>query len=80
MSLRRRRQFALVQVPSATRVALGLNLGRVDDLGARSGVERLTAATGMCSHRIDLTVDDVVSGALDADVVALLALAAEHAA
>lgn len=79
VSLRRSRQFALVQVPSARRVALGLNLGRVGDLDAHASARRLTPTSGMCSHRVDLTAADVADGRLDDEVVALLALAAEHA-
>lgn len=54
VSLRRRRQFALVEVPSAKRVRLGLNLKGAEP------TERVRAATGMCTHSVDLpAVDDV---------------------
>ena len=54
VSLRRRRQFALVEVPSARRVLLGLNLKGAEPSG------RVVAATGMCTHAVDLpSVDDV---------------------
>ena len=58
--LRRARQFALVQAPSAKRVTLGLNLDATPD------DRRITAVTGMCSHLVELpdpaSVDDVVAG------------------
>lgn len=54
VSFRRRKQFALVEAPSAARVSIGLNLRGAEP------TERLVAATGMCTHRVDLTaVDDV---------------------
>jgi hypothetical protein len=48
VSLRRRKQFAVVQAPSAKRVDLGLNLAGVEPSG------RLLAARGMCTHRVSL--------------------------
>lgn len=64
VSLRRSRQFALVEVPNAKRVQLGFNLRGV------APTERLRAMTGMCTHRVDLTshadVDDEVLGWLRA--------------
>ncbi len=60
VSLRRSKQFALIEAPSAKRVQLGLNLRGVDPVG------RLRGATGMCTHRVDLTgveeVDDELRG------------------
>ena len=60
VSLRRRRQFALVEVPSARRVRLGFNLRGADPSG------RVTATSGMCTHTVDLPavadVDDEVRG------------------
>ncbi len=54
VSLRRRKQFALIEVPSAARVRLGLNLASLEPAG------RLKRATGMCSHAVDLaSVDDI---------------------
>lgn len=54
VSLRRRRQFALVEAPSAKRVRLGFNLKGAAPAG------RVTATTGMCTHAVDLPgVDDV---------------------
>lgn len=58
VSLRRRRQFALVEPATRTRIDLGLNLGDTVPAG------RLEAARGMCSHVVRLTtaadVDDAV--------------------
>jgi hypothetical protein len=60
VSFRRQRQFALVQAPSAKRVTLGLNLDATPD------DPRVSAVTGMCSHRVDLpdaaSVDEAVAG------------------
>lgn len=54
VSLRRSRQFALIRAATVKRVELGLNLPGVTPAG------RLRAASGMCSHRVDLHhVDDV---------------------
>lgn len=54
VSLRRRKQFALVEAASAKRVQLGINLADA------TPTERLKAAVGMCTHRVDLaTIDDV---------------------
>lgn len=59
VSLRRRRQFALVEAPSAARVQLGLNLKGVEPTA------RLTAAGGMCTHRVDVRGVDEVDGELE---------------
>ncbi|GAA1941751.1 hypothetical protein GCM10009775_36900 [Microbacterium aoyamense] len=60
VSLRRSKQFALVEPASAKRVQLGLNLRGVEPVG------RLEAYSGMCTHRVSLTsvdeVDDEVRG------------------
>ena len=54
VSLRRSKQFALIEPASAQRIALGLNLGDVPSTG------RLLAASGMCTHRVDVrTLDEV---------------------
>lgn len=56
VSLRRGKQFALVEAPSAARISLGINLQGV------MPTERLRGATGMCTHRVDVTsVDEVDS-------------------
>lgn len=60
VSFRRRKQFALVQAPSAKRIQLGLNLPDTPKDG------RVKAVSGMCSHRVDITgaaeIDDAVTG------------------
>ncbi|WP_146794121.1 DUF4287 domain-containing protein [Agrococcus baldri] len=54
VSLRRRKQFAVVEAASAKRVQLGINLGDAKP------TERLKAAGGMCTHRVDIaTIEDV---------------------
>ncbi len=54
VSLRRAKQFAVIEAPSRTRVALGLNLRGVEPGG------RLLAAGGMCTHRVDVSaLDDI---------------------
>ncbi|PZF85651.1 DUF4287 domain-containing protein [Jiangella anatolica] len=64
VSLRRKKQFALVEAPSAKRLQLGFNLRGV------APTDRLRAMTGMCTHATDLTdvgdVDDLVAGWLRA--------------
>jgi hypothetical protein len=64
VSLRRAKQFALVEAPSRTRIALGLNLRDVEAGG------RLLAAGGMCTHRVDVStladIDDELLGWLRA--------------
>jgi len=64
VSLRRKRQFALLEVPSAQRVRLGLNLKSAEP------TERLRATGGMCTHSVDLpdleAVDGEVAGWLSA--------------
>ncbi len=54
VSLRRHKQFALIEPASAQRIALGLNLG---DAPASA---RLLTVKGMCTHRVDVrTLDDI---------------------
>ncbi|WP_260478702.1 DUF4287 domain-containing protein [Kibdelosporangium aridum] len=64
VSLRRSKQFALIEPKSAKRVELGLNLEQTPP------TDRLRAAGGMCTHRVALTdvaeVDDEVAGWLRA--------------
>lgn len=64
VSLRRRKQFGLIQAPSAKRVELGLNLPGSEP------TERLQASSGMCTHRVNLTdpsdLDEEVIGWLTA--------------
>ena len=60
VSLRRSKQFALVEAPSAKRVQLGLQLRD------HPTTDRLLAGNEMCSHRVNLTtaveVDDELLG------------------
>ena len=49
VSFRRAKQFALVKVPSAKRVTLGLNLDPTPD------DDRVQEVSGMCSHQVTLT-------------------------
>lgn len=62
VSLRRKKQFALIQPSTKTRIDLGINLKGVAPQG------RLEAMTGMCTHKVKLTSVDEV----DADVKAWL--------
>ena len=65
VALRRRRQFGLVQAPSASRVALGLNLP-----GAPAESRVVATPGAMCGYRVDLpdlaAVDEEVLGWLAA--------------
>jgi len=69
VSLRRSKQFALIEVPSAKRIQLGLQLPGVD-LGGR-----LRAGNTMCSHRVDVTA----AGEVDDELVGWLRAAYEGA-
>jgi hypothetical protein len=54
VSLRRDKQFAVIEAASATRLQLGINLR-----GA-AATDRLRAAGGMCTHRVDVrSLDEV---------------------
>ncbi|MEL6724658.1 MAG: DUF4287 domain-containing protein [Pseudomonadota bacterium] len=54
VSLRRKKQFALIQPSTKTRIDLGINLKGVEPKG------RLEAMKGMCTHKIKMTsVDDL---------------------
>lgn len=60
VAFRRRRQFGLVQAPSAKRVSLGLNLPEAP------GDERVVATPGaMCAYRVDLADVDEVDAAVE---------------
>jgi predicted transport protein len=68
VSLRRAKQFALIEVPSAKRVQLGIQLK------GEPTTDRLVTGNAMCSHRIDLaTVDEV-----DAELLGWLRAAYER--
>jgi predicted transport protein len=60
VSLRRSKQFALIEVPSAKRVQLGLQLP------GEPVTDRLLAGNAMCSHRLSVTgvgdIDDELLG------------------
>lgn len=59
VSFRRKKQFALVQAPSAKRIQLGLNLPLTPD------TDRVKETTGMCSHRVDITDIDQIDPDLE---------------
>lgn len=60
VALRRRKQFGLVQAPSAKRVTLGLNLADAP------GDPRVVATPGaMCAYRVDLADVDAVDAAVE---------------
>ena len=69
VSLRRNKQFALVQAPSSKRVRLGLNLD------ATPAGDRVAPASGMCTHTANLTSIEEV----DAEVESWLAMAYQRA-
>jgi hypothetical protein len=69
VSLRRKKQFGVIQAASAKRVQLGLNLA------ATPSDPRITETTGMCSHRVDLTSPEAV----DATVLTWLRTAYDEA-
>lgn len=60
VSLRRSKQFALIEPATKTRIDLGLNLR------GEPGTDRLEVAGGMCTHKVALTdpsqVDDELVG------------------
>lgn len=56
VSVRRKKQFALIQPSTKTRVDLGLALK------GKAATERLETWNAMCSHRIRLTATDEVDG------------------
>ncbi|NQY39631.1 MAG: DUF4287 domain-containing protein [Henriciella sp.] len=69
VSLRRKKQFALIQPSTKTRIDLGINLKGFEPQG------RLEAKTGMCTHKIKLT--DLAE--FDAEVKAWLEQAFDRA-
>jgi len=58
VSLRRARQFALIEVPSAKRIQLGLQLK------GEPPTERLLPGNAMCSHKVNLATADEVDDEL----------------
>ncbi|SFS15336.1 protein of unknown function [Microbacterium sp. cf046] len=69
VSLRRSKQFALIEAPSANRLQLGINLR------GTAPTDRLRAAGGMCTHRVDVASD----AEIDAELIAWLHEAYEQA-
>ena len=69
VSLRRKKQFALIQPSTKTRIDLGINLKGVAPEG------RLEAMSGMCTHKVKLTSVEEFDG----DVKAWLDQAFERA-
>lgn len=63
VSLRRKKQFALIQPSTKTRIDLGINLKGIEPVG------RLEAMSGMCTHKVKLTsaaeFDDEVKAWMD---------------
>lgn len=63
VSLRRKKQFALIQPSTKTRIDLGINLKGVEPIG------RLESMSGMCTHKVRLSAvedfDDDVKAWLD---------------
>ena len=72
VSVRRKKQFAIIQPSTKTRVDLGLNLKGVEPEG---NLEASGSFNSMCSHRIRLTGTEEVS----ADVLSWLQAAYEQA-
>jgi hypothetical protein len=71
LSLRRKKQFAMIGPATNTRVEVGLNIKSVDETG------RLAAqpAGGMCNYKVNLTSEDEV----DAELIAWIRHAYEQA-
>lgn len=64
VSLRRARQFAIIQPSTKTRMDLGLNLDK--DVAASGCLIEGDKWSGMCSHRIELfSMDDVTPEVMD---------------
>jgi predicted transport protein len=72
VSLRRKKQFAIIQPATKARVDLGLNLDGIDSAGRLQGGG---AFSGMCSHKVAITSPDEI----DAEVIAWLKQAYEQA-
>ena len=68
VSLRRKKQFAIIQPSTRTRVDVGLNLKDVESTGRLKGGD---AFGGMCSHKVALSSSDEV----DAELIAWLSQA-----
>jgi hypothetical protein len=60
VSFRRKKQFALVQAPSAKRVQLGLNFKKPPS------DKRIAVMGGMCTHKVDIEAADAVDAGIEA--------------
>lgn len=60
VSLRRKKQFALIQPSTKTRIDLGINLKGLEPQG------RLEAMSGMCTHKVRLSSLEEFDGAVKA--------------
>ncbi|MFC5929636.1 DUF4287 domain-containing protein [Cryobacterium melibiosiphilum] len=69
VSLRRHKQFALIEAPSAKRLQLGINLGDTPP------TERLLLAGGMCTHKVSVTS----AAEIDAELLGWLRAAYDRA-
>lgn len=72
VSLRRKKQFALLQPATKTRFEIGINLKGYEPEGK---LEEITAANAMCSHRVNLSGKEE----LDAEVIGWIRKAYELA-
>lgn len=72
VSLRRKKQFALLQPATKTRYEIGINLKGQDPQGK---LEAITTANAMCSHKINLAVPEDI----DEEVLQWLRLAYDNA-
>ena len=58
VSLRRRKQFALIEAASSKRLQVGINLA------GEPGTERLLVAGGMCTHKTSVSTADEIDAEL----------------
>jgi len=63
VSLRRKKQFAILRPSTKTRFEVGINLKGQE---AKGKLEAISAANAMCSHKINLTgVQDIDKEVID---------------
>ncbi len=72
VSLRRKKQFAIIQPSSKTRLALGLNIKGLD---ASGNVEAAGSWNAMCTHRIKIMDEKIITR----DLIQLIKQAYEQA-
>lgn len=72
VSLRRKKQFAMLQPATKTRFEIGLNLKGIEPSGK---LETVSASNSMCSHKINI----VAKNQLTADVIDWIRMAYEYA-